>query len=314
MRATRSHLRKRRGDRGETEVDVLIERHKRLLSALFARRPSPRILSSLALSKICREISPHTAFPSCTGSLLAVDEINKAGGIMGRRRFRRPISIRKATNDALSRSSPFAFSTRTRWTTPRLAARTSWPRVKPSGLSSTNTTCPISIRTNMRPSATRWNFQPAQFPSRQFLDLDLLTWSRPSVRSPTSLPQTIILASFRPSGTARSSSSRMYQRHGGRRGIHPIGASQFAQTIQNIQKAKPDWLLTINVGDAQDRLLRTSRSHKLNLPMGSSIKIMLGFEHALKAAGAQQHAHAAANWFRGAEHASPLKISRSAGT
>ena len=28
--------------------------------------------------------------------------------------------------------------------------------------------------------------------------------------------------------------------------------SQFAQTIQNIQKAKPDWILTINVGAAQD--------------------------------------------------------------
>ena len=32
----------------------------------------------------------------------------------------------------------------------------------------------------------------------------------------------------------------------------PLGVRQFAQTIQNIQKAKPDWLLTI-VGDAQDR-------------------------------------------------------------
>ena len=32
----------------------------------------------------------------------------------------------------------------------------------------------------------------------------------------------------------------------------PLGVSQFAQTIQNIQKAKPDWLLTINVGAAQD--------------------------------------------------------------
>ena len=32
----------------------------------------------------------------------------------------------------------------------------------------------------------------------------------------------------------------------------PLGVSQFAQTIQNIQKAKPDWILTINVGAAQD--------------------------------------------------------------
>ena len=48
----------------------------------------------------------------------------------------------------------------------------------------------------------------------------------------------------------------------------PLGVSQFAQTIQNIQKAKPDWLLTINVGAAQDSFFEQAAAAKLGLPMG----------------------------------------------
>ena len=77
----------------------------------------------------------------------------------------------------------------------------------------------------------------------------------------------------------------------------PLGVSQFAQTIQNIQKAKPDWLLTINVGDAQDCFFEQAAAAKLNLPMGSSIKIMLGFEHKRFKPPALNNMHATANWF-----------------
>jgi urea ABC transporter substrate-binding protein len=77
----------------------------------------------------------------------------------------------------------------------------------------------------------------------------------------------------------------------------PLGVSQFAQTIQNIQKAKPDWILTINVGAAQDSFFEQAQAAKLNLPMGSSIKIMLGFEHKRFAPPALNRMHAAANWF-----------------
>ena len=77
----------------------------------------------------------------------------------------------------------------------------------------------------------------------------------------------------------------------------PLGVSQFAQTIQNIQKAKPDWLLTINVGDAQDSFFEQAAAAKLNLPMGSSIKIMLGFEHKRFKPPALAGMHATANWF-----------------
>ena len=77
----------------------------------------------------------------------------------------------------------------------------------------------------------------------------------------------------------------------------PLGVSQFAQTIQNIQKAKPDWILTINVGAAQDSFFEQAAAAKLNLPMGSSIKIMLGFEHKRFAPPALNNMHAVANWF-----------------
>lgn len=77
----------------------------------------------------------------------------------------------------------------------------------------------------------------------------------------------------------------------------PLGVSQFAQTIQNIQKAKPDWLLTINVGAAQDSFFEQAAAAKLKVPMGSSIKIMLGFEHKRFAPPALNNMHAVANWF-----------------
>ena len=77
----------------------------------------------------------------------------------------------------------------------------------------------------------------------------------------------------------------------------PLGVSQFAQTIQNIQKAKPDWILTINVGAAQDSFFEQAAAAKLNLPMGSSIKVMLGFEHKRFKPPAMENMHVAMNWF-----------------
>jgi branched-chain amino acid transport system substrate-binding protein len=77
----------------------------------------------------------------------------------------------------------------------------------------------------------------------------------------------------------------------------PLGVSQFGQTIQNIQKAKPDWLMMLNVGAAQDSFFEQAAAAKLNVPMGSSIKIMLGFEHKRFSPPALTNMHAVANWF-----------------
>jgi urea ABC transporter substrate-binding protein len=77
----------------------------------------------------------------------------------------------------------------------------------------------------------------------------------------------------------------------------PLGTSQFAQTIQNIQKAKPDWLYMLNVGAAQDSFFEQAAAANLNLPMASPIKIMLGFEHKRFPPPTLNNMHASANWF-----------------
>ena len=77
----------------------------------------------------------------------------------------------------------------------------------------------------------------------------------------------------------------------------PLGTSQFAQTIQNIQNAKPDWLYMLNVGAAQDSFFEQAMAAGLKLPMGSPIKIMLGFEHKRFPPPALENMYASANWF-----------------
>jgi branched-chain amino acid transport system substrate-binding protein len=77
----------------------------------------------------------------------------------------------------------------------------------------------------------------------------------------------------------------------------PLGVSQLSQTIANIQRAQPDWLMTLNVGAAQDSFFEQAAAAGLKVPMGSSIKIMLGFEHKRFAPPALENMHAVANWF-----------------
>ncbi|HRO57644.1 MAG TPA: urea ABC transporter substrate-binding protein [Burkholderiaceae bacterium] len=77
----------------------------------------------------------------------------------------------------------------------------------------------------------------------------------------------------------------------------PLGVSQFSQTIQNIQKARPDWLMMLNVGAAQDSFFEQAAAAKLGLPMASPIKVMLGFEHKRFNPPALENMHAVANWF-----------------
>ncbi|WP_428484254.1 urea ABC transporter substrate-binding protein [Rhodopila sp.] len=77
----------------------------------------------------------------------------------------------------------------------------------------------------------------------------------------------------------------------------PLGVSQFAQTIQNIQRAKPDWLYMLDVGAAQSSFYEQKNAAGVHLPMASPVKIMLGFEHKLFPPGVMANMYAAANWF-----------------
>lgn len=59
----------------------------------------------------------------------------------------------------------------------------------------------------------------------------------------------------------------------------PLGVSQFSQTIQNIQKAKPDFVVTLLVGTAQASYYEQAAAASLGLPMASSVNVGQGYEH-----------------------------------
>ena len=59
----------------------------------------------------------------------------------------------------------------------------------------------------------------------------------------------------------------------------PLGVSQFSQTIQNIQAAKPDFVVTLLVGTAQASYYEQAGSANLALPMASSVNVGQGYEH-----------------------------------
>ncbi len=59
----------------------------------------------------------------------------------------------------------------------------------------------------------------------------------------------------------------------------PLGVSQFSSTIQNIQKAKPDILITLLVGTAQSSYYEQAAAADLHVPMGSSVNVGQAYEH-----------------------------------
>jgi branched-chain amino acid transport system substrate-binding protein len=59
----------------------------------------------------------------------------------------------------------------------------------------------------------------------------------------------------------------------------PLGVSQFSQTIQNIQTAKPSFVVTLLVGAAQASYYEQAASANVGLPMASSVNVGQGYEH-----------------------------------
>lgn len=59
----------------------------------------------------------------------------------------------------------------------------------------------------------------------------------------------------------------------------PLGVSQFSQTIQNIQNAKPSFVVTLLVGAAQASYYEQAASAAVGLPMASSVNVGQGYEH-----------------------------------
>jgi branched-chain amino acid transport system substrate-binding protein len=59
----------------------------------------------------------------------------------------------------------------------------------------------------------------------------------------------------------------------------PLGVSQFSQTIQNIQSAQPDFVVTLLVGAAQASYYEQAAAANVGLPMASSVNVGQGYEH-----------------------------------
>ncbi|MDX6750077.1 urea ABC transporter substrate-binding protein (plasmid) [Geminicoccaceae bacterium 1502E] len=75
---------------------------------------------------------------------------------------------------------------------------------------------------------------------------------------------------------------KLVEEHGGEmvgEEFIPLGVSQFSQTIQNIQSAQPDILMTLLVGTAQASFYEQAAAADLDVPMGSSVNVAQGYEH-----------------------------------
>jgi branched-chain amino acid transport system substrate-binding protein len=77
----------------------------------------------------------------------------------------------------------------------------------------------------------------------------------------------------------------------------PLGVSQFGQTIQNIQKAKPDWLMSFMVGQSQHSFYPQAQAAGLKLPMASSAHIAVAGEHKRYPPPMLEGMHVTSNWF-----------------
>ncbi|HEY0291484.1 MAG TPA: ABC transporter substrate-binding protein [Hansschlegelia sp.] len=61
----------------------------------------------------------------------------------------------------------------------------------------------------------------------------------------------------------------------------PLGNSEFSSSIANIQKAKPDFLFLLLVGSNQSQFFPQARSAGLSFPAVSSVNLQQGYEHKL---------------------------------
>ena len=77
----------------------------------------------------------------------------------------------------------------------------------------------------------------------------------------------------------------------------PIGSSQFGPTVERIKQAKPDWIVSLNAGVSQDAFFQQAIDARLVLPpMLSSFKIMLTYDHMRLPSPLLNKMHVAASW------------------
>ena len=229
--------------------------------------------------------------PKLDGSLLAVEEINKAGGIMGRK-------------IELIHLDPQMDNARYQEFARRLLQRDKVD-VLIGGITSAS-------REAIRPIVNRTDvpyFYTNQYEGGVCDASTISIGAVPEQQFSTLIPWMVetfgkkvytIAADYNFGQLSAEWTRDLMKKQGGQvigEEFIPLGVSQFGQTIQNIQKANPDWIMTLNVGAAQDSFFEQAAAAKLAYPMGSSIKVMLGFEHKRFPPPALAKMHATANWF-----------------
>ena len=76
----------------------------------------------------------------------------------------------------------------------------------------------------------------------------------------------------------------------------PLDVSQYSQTIQKIQKAKPDVLMTLLVGAKQASFYEQQASAGLRIPMATSINVGQAYEHKRFAPPALENMYVTVNY------------------
>lgn len=264
------------------------------LAAALALAMAPAMAQAPIKVGLLEDVSGDIALmgaPKLNGSLLAVEEINKAGGIMGRK-------------IELIHLDPQMDNARYQEFARRLLQRDRVD-VLIGGITSAS-------REAIRPIVNRTDvpyFYTNQYEGGVCDASTISIGAVPEQQFSTLIPWMVekfgkrvytIAADYNFGQLSAEWTRDLMKKLGGQvvgEEFIPLGVSQFGQTIQNIQKANPDWIMTLNVGASQDSFFEQAAAAKLNIPMGSSIKVMLGFEHKRFPPPALANMHATANWF-----------------
>lgn len=232
-----------------------------------------------------------TTMPKVHGTQLAVEEINKAGGIMGRQ-------LELIAYDPQFDNAKFQEFTR------RL--------IDSDGIDVLFAGATSASREAVRPIVDRTDIP--YFYTNQYeggvCDANMIgTGGLPEQQFSTLIPWMmekygkkvyVIAADYNFGQISAEWTKKLVEDNGGQivgTEMIPLGVSQFSQTIQNIQQAKPDWLMTLVVGNSQASFYEQAPAAGLKIPMGSSITIGLGFEHKRFKPPAMENMHVAMNWF-----------------
>lgn len=76
----------------------------------------------------------------------------------------------------------------------------------------------------------------------------------------------------------------------------PLGVSEFSAVIARVKQAKPDWVMTLLVGAAQQNYYAQAHAAGLRFPMASTVNMAQGYEHVRFSPPVMENMHNAVNY------------------